>query len=255
MMSRAGLNGRKSVIQPDESVGEALVQMAINSLTKEVRGRISELELIQVDPLIDSSDVLYPQLEEMTALLQSFVQEQRSDFYIPIFGTDQLAYAAEASRMALPMDMIKQRVFLTCSQKHFDADRSDAVPNLANAITFASMKESEGMVGVSFRDSLLSTIGFQKLSRSVAYPFAWRGEKIFKKTKKSSLMKNPFSDVFEIVVAPKSRDHSFNFPMGSEKEEFKIHWPGPRIVESHPGYDYEDLLYTAKGIARIPDEN
>lgn len=255
-MSRVGLQeGSKSVIQPDESVGGALLHVALLDLAKEVRGRISEMELIQVDPLIDSSDLLYPKLDEMTSLLREFVRERRSDFYICVFGTDQLAYGAEASRLALPYEMDDQRVIFTCSQKHFDADRSDAIPNLANAITFASMDETRGMIGVSFRDSLLSAIGFQKPSRSVAHPFTWRGEKIIKKTRKTSWMKNPLRDVFEIVIAPKAREHSFNFPMGSEKEEFKLHWPGPRIIESHPGYDYEDLLYTAKGIAKIPDEN
>ncbi len=135
-----------------------------------VNGRKVGLNVINFDPLLDSSDIRPADWQKMVKCISENYTEY--DGFVVLHGTDTMAYTASA--LAFMLENLDKPVIVTGSQRPIGENRSDAVQNIVTAIEIASMTVKNSIsneplvkeVCVLFHNKLLRGSRVTKVSAS-----------------------------------------------------------------------------------------
>ena len=111
---------------------------ALLSINDMQRDELPSWELIEMNPLLDSSNIAYMQWNEIAELVYNNYEDY--DGFVILHGTDTMAYTASA--LSFVLDGLDKPVVLTGSQIPLSELRSDGRENLISSILIAS----EGIV-------------------------------------------------------------------------------------------------------------
>jgi len=125
-------------------------------LLKEIDALKIEVDTVQFNPAIDSSDIT----PDHWAALAGIIEENYDSYFgfVVLHGTDTMAYTASA--LSFMLEGLSKPVILTGSQLPIGKIRTDGKENLITAMEIASASDDEGRpmvpeVAIFFHDKLL----------------------------------------------------------------------------------------------------
>ena len=93
-----------------------------------------ELEVIQFDPLLDSSNIAIPEWNRIGRTIEAYYH--RVDGFVVLHGTDTMSYSASA--LSFMLDNLQKPVVFTGSQIPLCEIRSDGYNNIVTAVLLAA---------------------------------------------------------------------------------------------------------------------
>lgn len=111
---------------------------------------LQPFDLIELDTLIDSSNVTPNDWSKLSALIAQHYDDY--DGFVVLHGTDTMAYTASA--LSFMLKHLDKPVVITGSQIPLVETRTDAITNLLSAIAFARLEENR-QVSICFDGLLL----------------------------------------------------------------------------------------------------
>lgn len=105
----------------------------LDSITELRNPLLPEWEMIEFDPLFDSTDIAVEEWNKIGQVIEE--NDSRFDGFVILHGTDTMAYTASA--LSFMLEELGKPVILTGSQIPFSELRSDARDNLITAILIA----------------------------------------------------------------------------------------------------------------------
>ena len=123
---------------------------------------LHHLEVISLDPLIDSSHIRPSHWQSLQAMIEGLID--RVDGIVMLHGTDTMAYTASLLHYALPsIRHTRTPLILTGAQRPWSDPRSDAQTNVIDAIEAASHDTLNG-VFIAFNRQLFLGVAARKLN-------------------------------------------------------------------------------------------
>lgn len=239
IMSRRMDAEHGQVIAPDSTL-RYLVEQAHEEMDAADRTMLSELHMVQAKRRIDSSDLTLHGLERTLRHLAK-IRDHYQARLVVLFGTDNMALMAEATRQALPAS--PHPIIFTCAQRDIDHPDSDAVANVRDAISLALQPEAvagnRGVIGVQFDGVLRPAFGFIKKTTDMENPFSSRGARIAEWCHDGRQWK-----------FPRPPWPPYFFGSGTTNDP-KL----PRRIKDlrvTPGFDYDEFLYDVTQTVRRP---
>lgn len=113
--------------------------------------RLPVFEVVEIQPLIDSAELMPEAWNRLVAALESHWQVY--DAFVILHGTDTMAYSAAA--LSFMLGAINKPVLFTGSQIPLGEPRSDALNNVVSALQLAAHPATPCEVSLLFHDRLL----------------------------------------------------------------------------------------------------
>lgn len=113
--------------------------------------RLPAFDVIELQPLIDSAELMPEAWNRLVAQLES--HWQRYDAFVVLHGTDTMAYSASA--LSFMLGALDKPVIFTGSQIPLGEPRSDALNNVVSALQLAAHPDTPREVSLVFHDRLL----------------------------------------------------------------------------------------------------
>lgn len=113
--------------------------------------RLPAFDLVEMQPLIDSAELMPEAWNRLMAVLESHWQAY--DAFIILHGTDTMAYSAAA--LSFMLGALNKPVIFTGSQIPLGEPRSDALNNVVSALQLAAHPATPCEVSLLFHDRLL----------------------------------------------------------------------------------------------------
>ncbi|WP_404375624.1 asparaginase [Vreelandella aquamarina] len=113
--------------------------------------RLPAFDVVEMQPLIDSAELMPEAWNRLVAVLESHWQAY--DAFIILHGTDTMAYSAAA--LSFMLGAINKPVIFTGSQIPLGEPRSDALNNVVSALQLAAHPATPCEVSLLFHDRLL----------------------------------------------------------------------------------------------------
>ncbi len=152
--------GTIGMVQTDDGLAPSSgLQARIHDTLGESLDDLPEFDLIELNPLIDSSNITPSNWSQIYDALQQHWHEYAG--FIVLHGTDTLAYTAGA--LSFMLGACDKNVIITGSQIPLGMGRSDANSNLESAMALA-VEPSFGMVSVLFHHTLMQGSRVTKFS-------------------------------------------------------------------------------------------
>lgn len=124
-----GMVKTQSGYAPDK----ALIHVALKEIREEKSGELPDFDLIEYDPLLDSSNIA---LHEWIKIAGDIEKEYSNyDGFVILHGTDTMAYTASA--LSFMLEGLAKPVILTGSQIPLSEVRNDARDNLITSLILA----------------------------------------------------------------------------------------------------------------------
>lgn len=140
-------------------------------------GRLPVFDVVEMQPLIDSAELMPEAWNRLVAQLES--HWQRYDAFVVLHGTDTMAYSAAA--LSFMLGALNKPVIFTGSQIPLGEPRSDALNNVVSALQLAAHPDAPREVCLAFHDRLLRgnrarKVRTQGLDAFDSPNFPWLGE-------------------------------------------------------------------------------
>lgn len=140
-------------------------------------GRLPVFDVVEMQPLIDSAELMPEAWNRLVAQLAS--HWQRYDAFVVLHGTDTMAYSAAA--LSFMLGALNKPVIFTGSQIPLGEPRSDALNNVISALQLAAHPDIPREVSLAFHDRLLRgnrarKVRTQGLDAFDSPNFPWLGE-------------------------------------------------------------------------------
>lgn len=140
-------------------------------------GRLPVFDVVEMQPLIDSAELMPEAWNRLVAQLES--HWQRYDAFVVLHGTDTMAYSAAA--LSFMLGALNKPVIFTGSQIPLGEPRSDALNNVVSALQLAAHPDTPREVSLAFHDRLLRgnrarKVRTQGLDAFDSPNFPWLGE-------------------------------------------------------------------------------
>ncbi|WP_311065217.1 asparaginase [Halomonas sp. DWK9] len=113
--------------------------------------RLPAFDVVEMQPLIDSAELMPEAWNRLVAALESHWQAY--DAFVILHGTDTMAYSAAA--LSFMLGALNKPVIFTGSQIPLGEPRSDALNNVVSALQLAAHPATPCEVGLVFHDRLL----------------------------------------------------------------------------------------------------
>ena len=113
--------------------------------------RLPAFDVVEMQPLIDSAELMPEAWNRLVALLES--HWPRYDAFVVLHGTDTMAYSAAA--LSFMLGALNKPVIFTGSQIPLGKPRSDALNNVVSALQLAAHPAAPCEVTLAFHDRLL----------------------------------------------------------------------------------------------------
>lgn len=113
--------------------------------------RLPAFDVIEMQPLIDSAELMPEAWNSLVAQLESHWQHY--DAFVVLHGTDTMAYSASA--LSFMLGALDKPVIFTGSQIPLGEPRSDALNNVVSALQLAAHPDTPREVSLVFHDRLL----------------------------------------------------------------------------------------------------
>lgn len=113
--------------------------------------RLPAFDVLEMQPLIDSAELMPEAWNRLVALLESHWQHY--DAFVVLHGTDTMAYSAAA--LSFMLGALNKPVIFTGSQIPLGEPRSDALNNVVSALQLAAHPATPCEVSLVFHDRLL----------------------------------------------------------------------------------------------------
>lgn len=136
-------------------------------LTEQLRARYPDVEVIEYQPLLDSSEMTPHDWNRIGQDISDRLDQ--ADAFVVLHGTDTLAYTASA--LSFMLAGIDKAVLVTGAQHAWEADNSDAPRNVEAALLLAQSGSFSG-VGVIFDGQLLQANRVRKADCEADAAFA-----------------------------------------------------------------------------------
>lgn len=139
--------------------------------------RLPAFDVIEMQPLIDSAELMPEAWNRLVALLES--HWPRYDAFVVLHGTDTMAYSAAA--LSFMLGALNKPVIFTGSQIPLGEPRSDALNNVVSTLQLAAHPDTPREVSLAFHDRLLRgnracKVRTQGLDAFDSPNFPWLGE-------------------------------------------------------------------------------
>ncbi|PCF94739.1 asparaginase domain-containing protein [Vreelandella nigrificans] len=140
-------------------------------------GRLPVFDVVEMQPLIDSAELMPEAWNRLVAQLES--HWQRYDAFVVLHGTDTMACSAAA--LSFMLGALNKPVIFTGSQIPLGEPRSDALNNVVSALQLAAHPDTPREVSLAFHDRLLRgnrarKVRTQGLDAFDSPNFPWLGE-------------------------------------------------------------------------------
>ncbi|AQU81268.1 MULTISPECIES: asparaginase domain-containing protein [unclassified Halomonas] len=140
-------------------------------------GRLPVFDVVEMQPLIDSAELMPEAWNRLVAQLES--HWQRYDAFVVLHGTDTMACSAAA--LSFMLGALNKPVIFTGSQIPLGEPRSDALNNVVSALQLAAHPDTPREVCLAFHDRLLRgnrarKVRTQGLDAFDSPNFPWLGE-------------------------------------------------------------------------------
>lgn len=142
------------------------VAKVLDRLTKNQGESLPSIDLLEFNPLLDSTDVSCRDWVKMAKIISKYENDYNG--FVILHGTDTMAYTASA--LSFMLDGLNKPVILTGSQIPLFRLRSDALENLVTAILLAAYSDIPE-VGLYFSGKLLRGNRATKVSADLLSAF------------------------------------------------------------------------------------
>ena len=219
--------GTIGMVQTEDGLAPSSgLQARIHETLGESLDDLPEFDLIELNPLIDSSNITPSNWSQIYDALQLHWQDYAG--FIVLHGTDTLAYTAAA--LSFMLGACDKNVIVTGSQIPLGMGRSDANSNLESAMALA-VEPSFGMASVLFHHSLMQGSRVTKFS---SHEFS-----AFQSFNAEPLAKLSIHKQFSGVALNPNTTHT------PEKRTYNYQNNSVGVLVLHPGlshYAYEGFL-------------
>jgi len=132
----------------------------IMKLYPDQRGKIGQYDLVQYDPLLDSSNMDPGDWNKMLRTITEKYDEY--DSFVILHGTDTMSYTASA--LSFGLQGLNKPVIVTGSQMSISQLKNDAINNIITSLLYASRQDALREVVIIFDDLIIRGNRSKKVS-------------------------------------------------------------------------------------------